>query len=115
MDGICPKEGNAIIQMAKRVNPMLVASDFTETEDKIIVDADDYYKLAELSLEICKFSSIVKQVNKMTNATKIKAYLKENFKCPECKDPESCPARKVFLKFLIPPLTEEGPCQYIRD
>jgi len=114
LEDIAPKEGNAIIEMSKRVNPMLIACDFTKTDDKITVDADDYYKLAEHSLEYCKFSAMVRQINKMTNATKIKQYLKDNFKCQECKDPESCEARKVFLHFLVPGLTDDGPCQYYR-
>jgi hypothetical protein len=114
MDGIAPKEGQAIIAMSKRVNPVLMATDFTETDDKITVDTDDYYKLTEHALEFCRFSAMVKQINKMTNATKIKEYLRDNFKCTECRDPDSCQARKVFLKFLVPALAEDGPCQYWR-
>jgi len=114
MEGICLKEGNAIIKLSSRVNSLLVASDFTETDDKIIVDVDDYYKLTEHSLEYCKFSAMVKQINKMTNATKIKQYLKDNFKCQECKDPSTCQLRQVLLTFLVPGLTGDGPCQYYR-
>ena len=73
--------------------------DFTgkETEDKITVDADHYYTLAEHSLEFCKFTHMVSDINKMTNAKKIKEYLKENFKYQDCKDPETCGLRKVLL------------------
>ena len=116
MEGIAPKEGNAIIEMSKRVVPLLIASDFSETDDKIIVDVDDYYRLAEHALEYCRFSAMVKQINKMTNATKIKQYLKDNFKCQECKEPETCEARKVFLRFLVPSLNidDSAVCQYYR-
>ena len=114
MDGIAPKEGQAIIQMSKRVHPILIATDFSETDDKITVDVDDYYKLAELSLEYCRFSAMVQQINKMTNATKIKQYLKDNFKCTECEAPDNCELRKVLLTFLVPPLTDDGPCHYYR-
>jgi len=114
MEGIAPKEGNAIIEMSKRVVPLLIATDFTATDDKITVDVDDYYKAMEFSLEYCKFSAMVQQINKMTNATKIKQYLKDNFKCQECTDPSTCQLRQVLLTFLVPGLTDDGPCQYYR-
>ena len=116
MDGISRIEGNAVIKLAKRVRPALMVYDFTgkETEDKITVDADHYYTLAEHSLEFCKFTHIVSEINKMTNAKKIKEYLKENFKYQDCKNPETCGLRQVLLHFLVPPLTEEGKCQYWR-
>ena len=114
MDGISPKEGKAIIDMAARVNPMLIATDFTVTDDTIKVDVDDYYALAELALEYCRFSALVAEASKMTNAKVIKQHLKRSFKCQECRDPENCTARQVFLRFLVPPLAEDGPCQYYR-
>jgi len=117
MDGIAPKEGQAIIQMSKRVHPILIATDFSETDDKITVDSDDYYKLAEHALEFCRFSAMAQQINKMTNATKIKQYLKDNFKCTECKAPDSCELRKVLLTFMVPPLNIDDStiCQYCPD
>jgi len=114
LEDIVPKEGNAIIEMSKRVHPILIASDFTRTDDKITVDADDYYKLVEHALEYCRFSAMVQQINKMTNATKIKQHIKDNFKCQECHEPSTCQLRQVLLTFLVPPLTDDGPCQYFR-
>lgn len=114
MEDIVPKEGQAIINLSKRIRPALIASDFSGTDDKITVDSDDYYTVAEIALEYCKFSAMVQQINKMTNATKIKQYLKDNFKCQECKDPESCKIREVFSKFLIPPLNLDGRCEYFQ-
>lgn len=115
MEGIARKEGQAIIQMARRVNPMLIAVDFTELDSKITVDSDDYYKLAEIALEYCKFSAMAREINKMTNAKVIKKYLKENFTCRECLDPDRCRAKDVFTKFLVPPLALDGPCPYLRE
>lgn len=114
MDGIAPKEGQAIINLSKRVRPALIASDFSDTDDKITVDSDDYYKVAEIALEYCRISDAIRQVSKMTNAKVIKEYLKDNFKCQECKDPESCKIREVFSKFLIPPLNLDGRCEYFQ-
>ena len=115
MEDIAPKEGRAIIQMARRVNPMLVAVDFAETDDQIMVDVDDHYALAELALEYCKFAAMAKKINKMTNAKVIKKYLKENFTCRECLDPDRCRAQGLFSKFLVPPLVLDGPCPYLRE
>lgn len=121
MDGIDQKEAKNVMKMGDRVRPTLVAYDYTdkETEDKIVVNADDYYLLAELALEYCKFAAMAKEINKMTNATKIKQYISEKypkgFACGhECKEPDSCKFREVFLHFQVPPLTTEGPCQYWR-
>lgn len=114
LDGIAPKEGEAIISLSKRVNPMLIATDFGSTDDKITVDSDDYYKAMEHALEYCKFASLVKNINKMTNAKAIKEYLKDNFKCQECNEPSTCQLRQVLLTFMIPPLSLDGKCQYER-
>lgn len=114
MEDIVPKEGRAIINLSRRVRPILIASDFTNTDDKIIVDSDDYYSVAEIALEYCRMASMIKQVNKMTNAKTIKTYLKDNFKCQECSDPENCKIRNLFSKFMIPPLNLDGKCEYLQ-
>lgn len=114
MDGISPKEGEAIINLSKRTNPVLIASDFSSTDDKITVDSDDYYTLAEHSLEYCKFAAMNREIQRMTNAKDIKAYLKQNYNCKECDDPGTCQLRQVLLTFLVPPLSLDGKCQYLR-
>lgn len=114
MNGINEKEGASIIKMARNVRPVLLRTDFAEVDDKIQVDWEQVYTLAEVGLEFCKASAMFGQINKLTNAKAIKQYIKDNWKCNECKDPDKCPARRVFLHFMIPPLTESGKCQYYR-
>ena len=116
MEGINNKEGQAIIQLARRVRPVLIATDFTrdELDETLTASSDDIYDLAELALEHCRYNVMVRDIRKMTNAVKIKQYLKDNFKCSDCDDPEECKYRKVFLNFLVPALTEDGKCQYWR-
>lgn len=114
MQGIDDKDGAMVVKMAGAVTPVLRRNDFSETDEKITVDWEQVYTLAEWGLEFCVFSSMVKNINKMTNARTIKDYIKQNFKAHECEDPDQCPARRVFLHFMIPPLTPEGTCQYFR-
>lgn len=114
MAGIDRKDGAAVVKLAGEVNPVLMKNDWSETDPTIKVDFDQFYTLAEWGLEYCKASAMFGQINRMTNAKVIKDYIKENWKCTECKDPESCKARKVFLHFLVPPLTDTGKCQYYR-
>ena len=116
MDGIDPKEGNALINASKRVIPTLIINNFhsRKKEDVISVNADDVYDLAEYALEYCKFSGMVRDIFKMTNAKKIHAYLKENFRRPG-EDYKTCKLRKLLLKLLVPGISENGCCEYIRD
>ena len=114
LDGIDTKDGKMVVKLAEKVKPILIVEDLSETEDKITVDADHYYTLAEHALEFCKFQQIIADIKKMTNAKKIKEHLKESYKCEDCNDPSTCQLRQVLLHFQVPPLAEEGKCQYWR-
>jgi len=72
MDGINDKELKSIMTMANRIKPVLVASDYTVTEDKITIDADTFYKVAEYALEHCRYQAITRHIMGMTNAKEIK-------------------------------------------
>jgi hypothetical protein len=116
VDGINVKEGNALMKMSKQVNPMLVDSDYSETDDKILVDADTFYTIAEYALDYCRTQAVNKHIMGMTNAKEIKAYLKANSRtCSECKDPDNCKLRQELLTLMVPAFTLNGPCQYWRE
>lgn len=114
LDGIDAKDGKMVVELAKKVKPVLIVEDFSITDDKITVDAGHYYTLAEHALEYCLFQHMIAEINKMTNAKKIKEFLKENYKCRECNEPSTCQLRQVLLHFQVPPLAVDGKCQYWR-
>ena len=114
IEDIDPKDGRAVIRLSEEVTPILKVDDFSTTDNTITVDANHYYALAEHALEFCKFQQIIADIKKMTNAKKIKEHLKESYKCEDCNDPSTCQLRQVLLHFQVPPLAEEGKCQYWR-
>ena len=118
LDGLDKKGTNALVAMVDRCKPVLIASDYTkkDTDDKITVDADTFYKVAEYALEHCRYQAITRHIMDMTNAKEIKRYLKENMKnCTECKDPDNCKLREELLTLMVPPFVAEGKCQWYRE
>jgi len=86
LSGIDAKELRTIDNAIKGVQPTLYAHKIAEGENNRSVDIDLLYDLAEQAVECCKY---------------------------DCKhDYGTCQRRELFLKLLIPPFVEKGPCQY---
>lgn len=84
-----PTEERAIWNMLKQVHPSLyIYPQYGEGDKRISVNPELIYDLAEDALQNCLH---------------------------ECEEePKTCARRKRFLDLGIPPLIEQGPCQYWR-
>jgi len=89
LEGIEPKEKRAIENMVKDLTPVIQVNRLAkQSQETVTVDADTLYDFGEFALEFC-------------------------LKCEGNYD--TCRLRELALAVGIPPLVENGKCQYERN
>ena len=83
-----PKEARAIKNMVQDLTPTIRVNSMGTDPQRVTVNADLLYDMAEIAVEICKYEC------------------KGNF--------DTCRRREMFLGLGIPPYVEQGVCQYWR-
>lgn len=88
LQGIDDKERRTIINLIDQFEPRLVPRNNLTKAETVQADPEDIWDLAEYAMEYCE-------------------------RCPGNFD--ECRLRELSLRLSIPPLVENGPCQYWRE